>query len=441
MVMNRTLGATLLAGALTLGGCQSPPRIDIEEQWADTMGRLSMFGFYPQSEDVQVGDVFLHVPRQDGGPPLPRFNLTRLSSFAPNDVLNQLQGQQGRRGQLPPASNRAGDRLTIMPLPAPAAAGTVRQITATADCGGFNIGHADEARCPVRMQRATIPGLQVGRITQGQLGAAGLLGNFGANLGLGSSSETAVNIRLRNVQDLSLDAWRLAKLRNEGWQGVVDLIWAEDLLALLREMRPELLADACNGNAAALARAGVEVMMINRVVYAGGFEYGFTDNASTAIRAAVDLQSVLPGQPQAPVIPSLPGAPTRPADPAPTTTPQAAAGARLASVLQGLTGHEGGGGRAGVSMSFGIGSYGNLSLNEDFNRLVAVGAGSRLRFGFHEMLSGRLLGRPSLPAPDGEPGTFEAFRYRKAAGYCAAALGGRFDAAGLARAMGVPPGG
>lgn len=33
----------LLAGALALGGCQSPPKIDVEVQWADAMGRLNMF--------------------------------------------------------------------------------------------------------------------------------------------------------------------------------------------------------------------------------------------------------------------------------------------------------------------------------------------------------------------------------------------------------------
>lgn len=443
MSMNRAMGTTLLAGALALGGCQSPPRIDVEEQWADTMSRLSLFGFYPQSEDVQVGDIFLHVPPSDGSASRPRFNLARLGSFAPNAVLNELQGQQGRQGAPRPPRGQAGDRLSIMPLPTVATAGATRAISTTPNCGGDDIGHADESRCPVRMQRAAMPGVVVGRITQGQLGAAGVLGNFGAQIGFGRSSETAVTIRLRNVQDISLDAWRLSRLRQAHWRSVADLIWAEDLLALLREMRPELLADACNGNAARLARAGVEVMLINRVIYAGGFEYGFTNNASTAIRAAVDLQSVLAGQPQAPVMPTLPTAPpAQPPAPAAGATPQAAAGARLASVLQGITGYEGGAGRAGVSASFGMGRFGNLSLNEDFNRLIAVGAGSRLRISFHEMLAGRLVGGAALEARDGRPGTLDQFRYGKAVEYCAAALaplGTRFEPEGLARAMNVVP--
>jgi hypothetical protein len=42
-------GAALLAAVLALGGCQSPPRIDVEQQWADTMSNLNMFGFFPQT--------------------------------------------------------------------------------------------------------------------------------------------------------------------------------------------------------------------------------------------------------------------------------------------------------------------------------------------------------------------------------------------------------
>ncbi len=433
--MKRISRGMLLAGALALSACQSPPRIDVEEQWADTMSRLNMFGFYPQSEDVQVGDIFLHAPSGEGRPTQARFSLARLVSFAPNAVLNELQGQQGRHGQLPPSSQDVGNRLRIMPLPPLPATGQIRQITSTADCGGYDIGHADESRCLVRMQRATIPGHQVGRITEGQLGAAGLLGNFGAQIGLGTSSETAVNITLRNVQDISLDTWRLSRLRSRHWGQVANLIWAEDLLALLREMRPDLLPAACNGDPAALNRAGVEIMMINRVVYAGGIEYGFTRNATTAIRAAVDLQSVLAGQPQAPEIPALASPPARAATPA-NATPREAAGARLAGLLQAMTGQPSGG-RAGANLSFGIGTYGNLTLNEDFNRLVAVGAGSRLRFSFHEMLAGRIIGQPSQRPEDSRFASLEDLRFHFASIYCQATLGERFDPAGLARAMGV----
>jgi len=48
-------GAALMAAVLALGRCQSPPRVDVEQQWADTMSNLNMFGFFPQTEDVQVG--------------------------------------------------------------------------------------------------------------------------------------------------------------------------------------------------------------------------------------------------------------------------------------------------------------------------------------------------------------------------------------------------
>jgi hypothetical protein len=277
-------------------------------------------------------------------------------------VLNELQSQQGRRGNRTGRGLEENDRPDIMPLPVAwpsPAQGNVSGISTTANCGGYDIGHADEAGCRVRLQRAAIPGLTVGRITSGQLGLSGLFGNFGARLGLGGTSETSVTISLRNVQELSLDAWRLERLRKVAWQPMLSLARAETLLASLGQLRGDLVERACNGDANRLAREGIEVMVINRVFYAGGMEYGFTHNAESAVRLAVDIQSVLANQPQAPVIPSLPtvtatgGAAGAAA--AQSVSPQVAAataaGTRVSGLLQGVTGEAGSGARGGKCQS------------------------------------------------------------------------------------------
>lgn len=438
MVRKNRTPSVVIGALVALAGCRSLPEVDVERQWADSMRRLNMFGFYPMTEDVQVGDVYLHVPPRDNSASLPRFSLVRIASYRNSAVRHELLGQQERH------------RMRIQPLPAAKSAeggaAPAREpagaISDTAACGGYDIGHADDAGCPVRLQRSAIPGLTVGRITTGQLGAAGVFGNFGARLGLGASSQTAVSITLRNVQELSLDAWRTSRLRNNHERDLLDLVRAEELLFLLGQLGHDLLgqkllADACNGRADRLADQRVEVLVVNRVIYAGGVEYNFTRNAETAVRAALDLQSVLPGQPQAPVIPSLaPGAGSGSSNPAAAVAKvddPTAAGQRLAALLQATTGESGtAGARAGVTTNFGVGTFGTLSLKQDYNRPMAVGAGSRVRYSFHDMLAGS----SGLTAPDGR--SLAEFRFDRAREYCARVLRSGFDESALRAAMGVP---
>ena len=417
-----------------LGGCTRPPEINVEEQWGDAMRRLNMFAFYPMSEDVRVGDVFLHVPPRDGSAPIARFSLLRIGSFHHEDVLDLLEDQQSRRPQ-------------IRPLPAPRdkEGKPIGEAISTSDrCAKREIGHADST-CPLRLQRSAIPALAAGRITAGQLGASGLLGNFGARLGLGATSQTAVSIKLDNIQELALDGWRFdrlmrgapARANGERRDPITDIVWAEALVRDLAELargRPALVQAACNGDSARLASEGVEVVVINRVIYAGRIEYSFTDSASQAIRAAVDLQSILAGQLQAPSLPQLAGG--TPAEEAFRTQgtnvaqQTSDAGKRLASLMGGITGDSGGNARAGVTTNFGLGTFGSLSLMQDFNRPIAVGAGSRRSEGLHTWMAG--------------PGTDETKRTRRfwfAHEECSRRVGS-VDTARLAMAMGfsaVPP--
>lgn len=434
------LASAAMVSLLAVPGCQSPPEMNVERQWADTMRRLNMFGFYPPTEDVRLGSFYLHVPPRDGVPSVPQFSLRRLGSYRSQAVLWELRGQQQR------------DRMIVQPLPSLLATATgappgrfalpsanPSSLVDDPNCQGYDIGHADDTRCAVRLQRAAVPALTVGRITAGQLGLAGIIGNVGARLGLGESSQTAVSISLRNVQELSLDAWRVSRLRSREGDDVLNLVWAENVLYELAQLRPELLEAACNGDRDRLASERVEVLVITRVIYAGGLDYSFTHNAEAAVRLALDLQSTLPGQPQAPAIPSLASGTasgsSNPGTAVPDEPPQhaTAAGQRLSALLQGVTGESGtAGARAGATVSFGIGVFGAMSLKQDFNRPIAVGAGSRVSYALHDFISAP----PNLPGPAGQ--SLAEHRFARASAYCAQAFPARFRPGELRRAMQLP---
>jgi hypothetical protein len=380
--------AMILAGAGT-SSCQSPPEIDVEHQWANAMGRLNMFGFYPPTEDVQVGDIYLNVPPTGGGPSLPRFSLVRVASYPKPELLRELKDQQ------------VNDRLAIQPLPpkdksnSADAVPPAAPIDGVGNCGAYQIGHADQEKCLVRLRRSAIPALTVGRVTSAQLGATGILGNVGARLGLGSSSETAIHIYLSNIQELSLDTWRFSRMGEIGSRKVDGRSWSEDLFSALGQLRPELALPACKGDVSRLQRSNVTVEVINRVVYAGAIEYSFSQNAETAVRLALDLEAV--GGQVKPKIPSLPapqgGAASPGADKGGSvddaTAASNASAARLAGLLGSLSGEAGSTDpRAGINTSFGIGTFGNLALKVNFNRPIAVGAGSKVRYSFYDWANG-----------------------------------------------------
>lgn len=431
----------LLAVGLAMAGCASPPELDVERQWGDSMRRLAMFGFYPMSEDVQVGDLFLHAPPRDGTRrSVARFSLLRVASLprernrerdVRSGVLDHLRWQQTE------------DRLRIQALPERGGTqGAPRAVTrgTAPQEGRYDVGHADEAAADVRLQRSAIPALTVGRVSEAQLGAAGIFGNFGARTGLGWSSATALTIALQDIQEMTLDSWRLSRMLRVNEAHLNDRARAEHLLFHLGQLRPDLLEYACRADEERLNREQVELLVMGRVLYAGGIEYSFSRNAETAVRLAVDLQSTLPGQRQAPQVPGTfpafqPGAASRPTPAA--TEPAAAAGQRLATLLSAVTGETGGGSRAGATTSFGVGSFGTLALKTTFNRPIAVGAGSRVRTSFLAALRG------DFSVEDMQDSTALEQRRNAARRFCTAQFPGldltRLDAVFTPRSAGVGP--
>ncbi|MBD0273634.1 MAG: hypothetical protein ICV73_17115 [Acetobacteraceae bacterium] len=373
-----------VAAMLASAACHSPPELDVERQWGGAMRRLAMFGFYPATEDVQVGDLYLHAPPTDPSRrSVAHFSLLRVASLPRDAASLRRETRKGPNGGPAPRATygvfdelrwqQTEDRMRVQAFGAPAA-------------GGHEIGHADEEGAAVRLRRSAIPALTVGRISEAQLGAAGALGNLGARLGFGAAGRTAVHVSLRDVQELSLDAWRVSRQIEMHETYLQNRARVEDLLLHLRQLRPDLLGAACNGDMRAIDRGGVEILVITRVIYAGGIEHSFSRGAEAVVRLAADLQGSLPVGTRPP-----PRAPEAPAGGAASTA--ADASARLASLTADLDA-AGGANRAGAATSFGLGTFGTLSLKTDFKRPVAVAAGSRVSYTFARALRGDYDTRP-----------------------------------------------
>ncbi|WP_198374209.1 hypothetical protein [Neoroseomonas rubea] len=470
-----------LALSLLAAGCGAPraPELDVESQWSDAMRRLGLFAFYPATEDVRPGDIYLLVPPPSGLSPwwgrqetalVPwarpdhdgsRFSLLRMASLGPlparprtspdpMTALDHLRAQQEERFRIQPLP-REEDKPAEGERRQPGQPPRGRITDAPPADAPYHLGHADQASLPLRLQRSAIPALTVARLTEAQLGAAGIFGNFAGNLGVSTSSEVALTIALRDVQELNLEAWRTIALYEAHAHATLrDRVGPNEMLLWLaalrggRNWRYDLVDEACNGDVDELRDQGVQVAVVTRVIYAGGIEYSFSRRAATAVQAALDLQGALAQNVrQPPQVPSVvvnnngAGAP-RPDSQSQNqtpgqTTPAAQIRDALAARLAGLTGVTSGeNARAGVRTSLGIGTFGSLSLIETFNRPIAVGAGSRLVLAFHHVLAGEeapgARGTPQLNA-----------RFREAEAFCLAhfRMRGRqdFDRDALWRAM------
>ncbi len=193
----------------------------------------------------------------------------------------------------------------------------------------------------------------------------------------------------------------------------------------------------------------MQVAVVTRVIYAGAIEYSFSRRLATAVQAAVDLQGTLaqnirqaPQVPAAVVVNNNSGSGAGSGagqQQTPPTPPAAQLRDAIAARLSGLTGvTTGENGRAGVRTSFGIGTLGALSLTETFNRPIAVGAGSRLRLAFHQVLAGEEASKEIAEGPLSLQ-TQLTERFRAAEDYCLShfQMRGRrdFDRIGLWSAM------
>lgn len=396
-------GRRMLSNVATIGlcvggliGCGTPtlPELDIEEQWTNAMARQSMFALFPLDEDVMVGDVFLNTrgaptSRDDGN-----FDLVRIARTPKIEVARGLCDSQKERlfiafaeprgvateNQEAKAADAKKTADAKKPTLASPASSPCLMIMKALDDGdtlpsSIRLADATDSASDFRLGHASIPKLTVARLTEAQVGASGLLGNFGANLGFASGSNVALTIELKDLQQLQLELpIAIDMLRR--------LVLADTAVrpgAVVRIMTrrwPEGAKHLCRGDFGKI-RDGMSVAIVTRVLYAGKVEYQFSRSAEMALRLAIHATSVLEGQPQAPTVPSLPTgkSETPAAAEGSEARVRAAVNALLASVTGGETGKA-----AGGHTTLAIGSLGGTSLSSQFPRPLAAGAGTSLVF-------------------------------------------------------------
>lgn len=386
LIASTALATTLLAGACAL----PPPRLDAEEQWGEAISRLGMFPIYPPSEDVMVGDAFLHLPGA------PFFDLVRITAAPRGPLAEQFCWQE--RDRL--VTDRSAD-------------GASGAVNPRADCDAPQVNGRQHRIAPVegpvsaehatRLREAAIPQLAVGRFSEGEVAGAGLIGSVGASLGVGWSSGTAMRLVLTDLQTLTLDELRgsrlleeiatdrVRRMRQGGARAPRDFPNSLTPLMLARSLqfgdtrgRTQHAQRFCAGDFKALDESGARIVVANRVLYANGITFNFMSESVAAMRLALDVAGALGNPAAAPVVPGLPAVPAAPTPPtpaignAPTAAPDLAAqrAALLAAANRLLTLPASTVGRANARIA--MGQFGTLALKEDFVRPAAVGMGAGL---------------------------------------------------------------
>lgn len=395
MMKCRSAGLALLLAANALASCAlpQPPRLDVEQQWSEAVSNLGLFAVYPPSEDVMVGDAFLYLPGAQffdlvrvTAAPLPL--LARQFCYQEQDrmVLDALS--DGKSGVVKSASDKDACAFKAPAQGKP----PERPQRIVAHDGAVTSAHV------TRLREAAIPRLEVGRFTEGELAGAGLLGNFGAALGIGTSAKAAMRLELGNLQSAMLDELRGSRLledisvsrvrrvrgtREDYPNALTPLMLARSLQYADQRNGTTLSGQFCRGDFGEIDQKGVRLVVANRVLYAGSVTFDFLSERVLTARLALDFASVLAGMPQKPVVPALPGAPPAPgagggggASPKEEFSPEVQLAAMMATANRILTLGADKAGQASARLT--TGSFGSLAMQRTFVRPAAVGMGAAL---------------------------------------------------------------
>lgn len=415
----------------------APARLDAEAQWSEAVSQLGLFPIYPPSEDVMVGDVFLHLPNAQ------YLDLVRITAAPRGPLARQLCFQeQDRLVSDSLVRNDKGDLQTT--------AGASGTVNADRNCSELRRQHRvashmqpTTATHVTRLREAAMPTLEVGRFSEGEIAGAGLLGNIGASLGIGWSSGAATRVELRHLQTLTLEELRGSRLVEDvaiervqeaqsrarqrdaaarsgrralgapGRSGrshnaLTPLMLARSLS--LNDLRNGGTAgrDFCGARFDRLESAGVRIIVANRILYASGVTFNFLTEDVAVVRLGLEFASALANMPQAPTVVGLPTAPTvtppargsndapRPAEPprSAATFPgdfDAQRALMLSNInrVMGMSASTPGQAQARLV----AGRFGTLGLERDFTRPAAVGMGAALHF---------TIAEAALPADEDE---------------------------------------
>lgn len=379
-----------------------PPRLDAERQWGEAISNLGLFPIYPPSEDVMVGDVFLHTPNSQ------YFDLVRVTSAPVGALAEQFCYQEQDRPAIdtPPraAVPATTDRAAIPADPGGAPGnvlcqdgvprGTLRAVAPT-DLAPNNARHM------TRLREAALPRLEVGRFSQGEVAGGLTSGNIGLALGFGSSGASGIRVELGGLQSAALEEVRasrlmvdvqLARLRapRDFQNSLTPIMLLRSLYNADNRNGTTMARSFCRADFDALNTLGARIVVANRVLYATSVNYDFLSERIAATRLALDFLSALPNQPQNPSQPTLDapkpdqsgGNGNQGGQGNPTQTGAAALQAEQARLLRMagnlLTLPVTASGRADARLT--VGQFGNLSLNRSFARPAAVGMGASLHF-------------------------------------------------------------
>ena len=407
---------TVLVLAFILAGCAPrAPGTQVEQDWKDTMARLSLTGIYPITEDLQPGDVLLDVTPARSGDPQPA--LQRLGSL-PLDTL-RLHFQTREHGRLlfeglpapgkpaapaataekpsagttvtttasAPGAATITSTTTVNPRPAAAAqrvAAPAKPAAASAPptdrlaelhiLDPDTVQKADEPR-RTRLQRVALPDMNVARVYDTQISGAAPIGLASLGAAFGARGAAAVLIHLRKLAMLGLDSLQAQDVLDEArlpWLRKNRLTPAR-LLSLSASANPALGLRLCRGEGRGAGQEAATIRIVNRVLYAHEIQYEYTREGSFAARVAADVAA---SQAARTLVPSAalasvaagPGVPAAGASAAQLLDAQEARlraleAATAASVPT----------TPGVRTRLGVGSYGNTALTDEFLRPMAVG--------------------------------------------------------------------
>jgi hypothetical protein len=437
----------MLALTAALGGCATdPPRINASDQWTKALANLDIYAIYPMQEDLHLGDILLVARPQNGGTQT-GFDAARLTRVRPNAIEAALCAHARGRPRLvaepakpePPAptagtttqearlsigggtasatgsgasvripvaggvatatAGRPAPPQTRQPTPPPTQQPeqaspckepvVVRPETAEADTDRANKADAESnttgtARV-ARLRAMAMPTVTVARVTQAAFSGAGLFGNVGAALGLGTSSSVALTIRLESIQESAIDSSTAFGVLREQAYDVMRRVGPDGLLFNIDQASTGAAKALCEAPnpAALLEQRGIELVLPTRVVYARSVTYEFSRESATALDLALNLAKVTTTRPPAT---ELPGGTTaldpRPAaSPAPEAGSAAGASEDIAKRLDGILTVLGAARPTtpGVSTSIGVGTSGGLRMVEKFDQPMAAGLGGLFR--------------------------------------------------------------
>ncbi|MFL1463504.1 hypothetical protein ACI6QG_14960 [Roseococcus sp. DSY-14] len=397
--------ASLVAAGVALAGCglPQPPSLNAERQWTASIANLGLFAIYPPSEDVMLGDVFLHVPNAR------YFDLVRITAAPPTILARTLLRQECDRFVPDATADGSSGVIPRENCPRVFEGGSHSEVQGLRRISG---SHAAPGNAhAIRMREADLPNVDVGRFTEGDLAGAGLIGTVGAALGIGRSGAAAVDVTLTGLRSLTLDEVRASEFiefvaveRLQRVSGRDDGRDFDDALTPLMLLRSLSLSDARNGTDTArrfcmgefewLNARGHRIVVANRILYATGIAFDYRSRDLLAARAALDLAGLTQAGPRPTTPPVLPAAAAaapivRPLPRGPAAARAEAeakrrdeeekqAAAALARIQQATSTPMGFSGR------FTTGRHGNLAMLSAFQRPAAVGMGAALHFALQD---------------------------------------------------------